>query len=300
MKKALFIYFMLLGVTLLSCKKDNHTKTNPTGKFYPVSFSLSGFTSTIDPINQNSKIKVNTVDPSASTVVKLIYKLFDSNNSVKKTLIINKGAPNFGTITDSLAAGTYTAAFVGLTDTIPADFGDTGLIFNYRTYAYFPETFYSNVHFTVGNTPVQQNSVLKRLNSEVQVIIKDAIPSGVSRINITIIGAYQACTYLDGKSTGSNTGGESSTPITNANVGTTNFPLSPVTRLFNNTSTVNILIDAISPNGTDVAFKTINNVTLQPNVRTILTGNVFSNDGSTGGFAVTFDPNYSGNLSQSF
>jgi len=300
MKKALFICFTLIGVALLSCKKD-HTKTNPTGKLYPVSFNLSGFTQTINAANQNNKTKVNTVDPSASNVVKLIYKLYDSNNTLQKTLVFKKGAPSFGTITDNLAAGTYSAVFLGLTDS--TNYVDNITQFYYRNVNGFSETFYNKTNFTVGAAPVQQGVVLKRLNSEILVVIKDAIPSGVANITATVTGAHNTCAYLTAQSSLTLSypiGGTASVVITSANVGTTNLPLGPITNLFNNTSTVTVTIVARAPNGTNIAQKTISNVALQPSIRTILTGNVFSNDGSTGGFAVTFDPNFSGNINQGF
>lgn len=297
MKKALFICFVLMGTALLSCKKD-HNKTNPTGKLYPVSFNLSGFTQTISAANQNNKTKVNAVDPSASNVVKLIYKLYDSNNTLQKTLAFKKGAPNFGTITDNLAAGTYSAVFLGLTDS--TNYLDNVSQFYYRNINGFSETFYNKTNFTVGATPVQQSVVLKRLNSEILVVIKDAIPSGVANITATVTGGHSTCTYLTGASSlGIPTPPVASVTITNPTVGTTNLQLGPVTNLFNNTSMVTVTIVARAPNGTNIAQKTIN-VSLQPSIRTILTGNVFSNDGSPGGFAVSFDSNFAGNLSQGF
>ncbi|MGN8069187.1 hypothetical protein [Mucilaginibacter sp. SG564] len=303
MKRAL-ICFTLISIALLSCKKDHHTQTTePTGKLYPVSFNISSFSQVNVPDNQNSKIKINAVDPSATSIVKLVYKLFDSNNVLKKTVFIKKGAPNFGTFTDSIPAGSYKAVFLGLKDSanyIGTYAGDpTRFSYYYATGIAFPETFYSNASFTVGNAPVQQSIVLQRLNSEVLVIIKDAIPPKTASITIDITGNF-VCSYLDGKSSGSISAGIATVAITSSNIGTTNFQLGPRS-VFNNTTPVTVSITAKAADGTIMVQKTIGNVTLQPNTRTILTGNVFTNSAGTGGLAVTFNPDYNTtDINQSF
>ena len=303
MKKALVCY-IFISIALLSCKKDHHTSTTePTGKLYPVSFNISSFTQVNVPVDQNSKTKVNDVAPSASNLTQIVYTLFDSNNKLKKTVYIPKGAPNFGTFTDSIPSGNYTAVFLGATVALnPNDnhASSTPPTFIYYQVPY-PETFYNKVSFTVGNTPVQQGIVLKRMTSELYVNIKDSIPPNARYLEFHVTGLHNTCNFLDAKSSLVGGGGETyiANTLTSADIGKTNFQMGM--RIFNNTSSVTAWVVAKDVNGSVITQKYIYNITLQANTRTILTGNVFKNSGGTGGITVTFNPNYNTtDITQSF
>jgi hypothetical protein len=302
MKRAI-IYFTLISVALLSCKKDNRTKTNTdiNGKLYPVTFNISNFTQENSPITQSSKTQVNAVAPDASNVLKLMYKLYDASNTLKKTIIIKKGEPAFGTVKDSLAAGNYTAVFVGLTDTL--HFVDKGETFDYYTPPAGPsaggrgfyETFYKKITFTVGSVYLIQSVVLERPSSELLVNIKDAIPAGVGKITVSVTGLHSEYSYFEDKSLIFDARTALLATAVPANkIGTTNFQLGPITNLLNTTGTLTVTIYAEAPNGTNVAQKLVSNVQLQRNTRIILSGNLFSNGADTHGFTVTYNPTYAG------
>jgi hypothetical protein len=298
MKKNL-IYFAILSIALLSCKKENHTKTTESqGNLHPVTFNISNFTQQIGPINETVKTKINAVvPPEQSNIVKLQYKLYDSSNTLKKTVTIYKGEPAFGAIQDSLASGNYTAVFVGATDL--SKFEDDGTTFSYGNNL-FLETFYKKINFVVGNKPLTQDVILQRLTSEVQVVIKDAIPTGITVIDVQVYNLNNMYSYFDDASSDKNispgsilTRGQA-TNIPADKIGTTNFSLDPVGPLLNTISPVTVYVTA--QNGTNViARKTISNITLRRNTRTILTGNLFSNSSDTNGFTLTFNSAYNPN-----
>lgn len=297
MKRAL-ICFALITIALFSCKKDNHTKTNSDNKTYPVTFSISNFNQENNPIDQTSKSKVNAaVTPDQSSVLKLIYKLYDSNNQLKKTVIIKKGAPGFGVVKDSLASGNYTAVFVGLIDTLNFPYYSySELNFTYfnslNDLPTFKETFYKKTSFVVGSDLLQQAVVLGRITSELQIIIKDAIPAGVSQFQIAINGVHVEYSYFDDNSSHP-TRNSYSINVPSSAIGTTNYTVGPIKDLLNTNSPLTVTIAAQNSNGIYFGQKTISNIMLQRNTRTILTGNLFSSDNAGGnGFSVTYNPAY--------
>ncbi|SDP26014.1 hypothetical protein SAMN05428975_0901 [Mucilaginibacter sp. OK268] len=313
MKRAL-ICFTLISIALLSCKKSSHTQTDaPTGKLYPVTFKVSNFTQQNTPIPQDNKTKVNAVVPPAqANIIRLIYRVYDSNNTLKRTIITKKSGPNFGTISDSLATGNYTAVIVGLTDTIQYS-NDATTFFYIPLNLYsgflpeeFKETFYKKTSFTVGNQPLQQSVTIDRLNAELQVVVKDAIPAGVTLISVNVYNTETHYSFFDDASSDTlKTDGtlnyrytDTSVPL--AAVGTTNFAATPVTDLLNTHAGVRVTISAYRNDGKPGTYKTIYNVTIQRNTRTLLTGNLFSNSTGNQSFNVTYNSIYNPDINKGF
>lgn len=292
----------MISIVLLSCKKENHSQTTAQNKLYPVSFSVSGFDQQIDPIDQKNKTKINAaVIPDSSAVKRLIYRVYDSSNILKKTITINKGEPRFGTFKDSLAAGNYTAVFVGVENV--SNFRDDGSKFYYidinSTKTYPTETFYKKVNFVVGNQYLQQNVVLQRINSQLQLIIQDAIPSDIKEIDISITGINMSYSYFDAVSSDTTYQTVSAT-VSSDKIGTKNFSLMSLPNLLNTSSKVTVSITARGLFNATAFRKTINNVTLLPNKLTVLTGNLFTADDNPNGFAINFNTVYNPGIEQSY
>lgn len=303
MKNAL-ICFILISIVLLSCKKDNHNKpTDPQTKLYPVTFTISNFTQQNGPIDQKSKTKINaTVTPDSSTVKRLIYKVYDSNNVLKRTIVVNKGGPGFGTFKDSLATGNYTAVFVGVVNV--TNFTDGGSTFYYidnsngTPITLDPsETFYKKISFAVGTQHLQQNVVLDRLNSQIRIIMTDAMPSYIRSIRLIVNGQNRSYSYLG--DTSSNEGSVNIlTTIPSDKIGTTNYTVQTLPNLLNTNSTVTVQVISYGAENVEATRKTISNITLQRNTLTILSGNVFTN--GTNGFTVTYNSVYNPDINVGF
>jgi len=306
MKKVLFFCFIFISIVWLSCKKDNKAKTDPQGKLHPVSFNITNFKQENRPIDQNIKEKVNAVaTPDSTNILKLVYNIYDASNTLKKSIKIKKGAHDFGTIKDSLASGNYTAVFVGVTDTV--HFTENATSFYYRgtigditTDLPLSETFYKKVSFTVGSTYLQQDIVLQRLNSQMQVVIKDTLPPGVVKITVNINLVDRHYDYFADKSNNPTT--FISVPIFPASdkIGTANFTIGPIKGLIATDHTSIVTIIATSVTSAVIAKKTIPNVQFQRNTITILSGNLFVNDPATGGFVIGYEPYDPNTISQSF
>ena len=303
--KNVLISFTLISIVLLSCKKENHNQTtSPDIKLYPVGFSVSGTNQQIVPIDQKSKTKVNAVVGSDSSAInRLIYRVYDSSNTLKKTITINKGEPRFGSFQDSLAAGSYTAVFVGVIDV--DKFRDNGTSFYYfdstTSDEFSLETFYKKINFVVGSSNIQQNVVLQRINSQLQLIIKDEIPADITRISVYVtkgLGDYYS--YLDAV-VSDETYQYLGASVTSDKIGTTNFTITSAPSLLANGTPATVQITTYGSDGdTPASRKTINNVTLQPNKLTILTGNLFTPDSNPNSFSVSYNTIYNPDITQGY
>jgi hypothetical protein len=299
MKKAL-LYFTLISITLLSCKKDKRDQTKPQGKLYPVTFTVSNFTQEISP-NQSNKIKINdVVSPDQANVQLLIYEVYDQQNNLINSIKQKKGELNFGTIKDNLPPGNYSAAFIGVID---AD----DFVLGQGTFSYpqtnLQDTYYKKLHFTIGDQYVEQNIVLEHLLSQVQAVIKDPIPAGITDIDIAIQKVDQNYNYITDISLSTNSFvAFIQTPVPSAKIGTTNFALQPLVDILKIGSPVTIVLSARNKDNSIVTQKTINNVSLQPNTKTTITGNLFtdSSSGNNSGFSVNFDQPANPDINQSF
>jgi hypothetical protein len=265
-----------------SCKKNNHSGTDPNTKTYNVKFALNGFTQSIESA-PNSKVKVNSVKTNATPVpvtsdyFKVIYYLIGGvDNSISREVKIDSTAVNFGTITDNLPAGTYNVGIIA---------GQAGL--NYPDYpqgifyvqsgisgtAPWKDTFMDKFQLTVSGD-VNQNVTLNRIVAQLQLNIEDAIPAAVKSIVITIKNEYLYYLYPTEQP-------DNPSPVTFTTIipdlakGKTNFKIN---KIMNNTIIPFIVtINCYDANKNSIGSGiTINNVTCQKNTRTILSGKLFS------------------------
>lgn len=290
MKKILTSTILLLSVILFSCKKEHSTNNNTTGKTYAVNFNLEGFTQTTTPITNSSKTQVNAVvAPTINSVYYLVYKLFDSNNTLKKTLKVKYDAPGFGTFKDTLSAGNYTAVFAG----VQQYFVDDNTKFSYNTNSSTINTFYDSftkkVPFTVGSTDLNTPVVLKRSTAQLQVVITDAIPVGVTNFKIEIRNELHDYSYLDDAPSTAFAYNASIYNIFNSSyVGTVNYS-PPLIAICNTVSPTTVVISAQTNTNQIVAKKTIPNITFVKNTRTVLSGNLFTPSADANGFHVQYN-----------
>lgn len=307
--KKIFIYCILLSIIVSACKKDKKLQPESTDSLYPVSFNVSNFNQDIEPITQNNLKTNDIVSPEKAGILKVLYRLYDSNDKLVKTKELKKGNPLFPSIKDSLSVGKYSAVFVGLTDTVNFWSNNDHFIYkldewwvHYTVYAY-RETFYKKINFTIGSTGFQQGITLERLNAEVQVVFKDAIPNGLTSVTISTPDCV-GFNYFDGTPYPDPSNKVPHSVISNipANkIGTTNFATAPLTNINSTGSPINIIIEASFFGGVGNLKKTIQGVQLKRNTRTILTGNVFSgSSSSSSSFNITFQPLNPNDLLQSY
>jgi hypothetical protein len=295
--------FILMGVLLVSCKKDHSNRIMPGSEtLHKVSFSV-GFSIEAGGFVTNGVKKLNTLntvlDPSFTTnpqITTLIYSVYDSNGNGVHVITQNKATdPGFGSYTDNLGSGVYTVVVAA---------GKTGLalrpnsgtasklsVDEIRTPGDVGDILFKKFTLNVSDSDVNQNVALDRITAEMVINITDALPANAASINVASISAYLKYVVV------SASGGTSSLINSYNNVpltahGTKNFQISvffiPVSGSFQ----LHLWCSAnpaSSPGGNVVAEKYIT-ATAMPNKKTILTGKLFGGAGLlTGGFNTTID-----------
>jgi hypothetical protein len=260
-----------------SCKKDK--KVTPTTKLYPISFNLSGFTQTQVPIGKAKTTSLTTQAADTVPVQSLVYMLFKIQPAL--TLIsqqrIEKGAVGFGTFTDNVAPGDYTAVFIG---------GSAALniyAYNYFGYAsgsgffttYWDDTFLTKVPITVTASGINQPVTMKRRTARLDVILKDAIPAGTTKITVSFRDTSQIEALSQYGNAAFVTTNVTTKTINAADIGTTNYTITANT--VNDTKLFDVTISYYGANPAGpLGTKIVKNVLCKTNTKTTLSGNLFT------------------------
>jgi hypothetical protein len=300
--KKIFYFTIILSTVLFSCKKESKKSTQqPT---YNVSFNVSGFSATTMPFQANS---VKGAKSDALTgrylaalntqITNLIYMVYDSNGN--QIHIINQASTqaDFGTIADVLPAGNYVIYFVGyqalqsyFVDILPTSLNFVNTTSGALTQ--FPDCFVDKVSLTVSPSTPAQNITLSRIDAELTVDIKDAIPSNAVTLQAALSKEYLRYNLSAGAiDTTTSNGATISSTIPSASIGTTDYTFSGI--VLNTLHPFNVVLRCLDKNNNVIATKTVSNVTCQINKQTILSGDLFG--GGTSGnsvnssFAVSID-----------
>lgn len=290
---------LILFVLFSACKKDKQQQQSQlTDKGYPVSFSVSGFSSVIVPINNNSKIKLNDVNTPPFKY--LYYKLYKTSATASfHSIVQGVLAPNVGHFNDTIPPGQYTVSIIGanlpLTFTKPTD-----TAFHVGSNVSVPDRdlFFKKYALNVTGNLSPQNITLDRIVAQVEVNIEDAIPVGISSVSLSYKDLYffsiirnaapfySAASPVDGISGVNDILGTVTQTITTSDVGTTNYKI----RGFID-DTVNPVTITIKAGG---ITRVIPNIKFTKNTKTILTGKLFS--GTASSFNISYNPVYSDTL----
>jgi hypothetical protein len=279
MKKAVLLSSIML-LFLFSCKREHSASTTtPHGKKYPVTFNVANFLShqTNFAIKHGANHLADTVDASASGADVLYYFVYDQFGAYAHNFLIMQDSTNanFGIITDSLPAGNYEIAFVA---------GKKGLqINNYGRVASagftyggtkWQDTFWDDFNLTVGTSGVSQNVTLKRVVGKLEIDLTDAIPANADSLKINVNPETNSMWVNAGFSMGPPSGVVNySEKIPASAIGTTNFTMD---RLIGNTEVpFTVTITCTNTSNAIIGTATVDNVSVQANMKTILSGNLF-------------------------
>jgi len=295
MKKFL-IFSMAVVLFATSCSKDKSSQNKPpvnSGKKYAVTFNVSGFTQTLNTNAINKKTLDDVAPGSVASGANVLYYYVQNSAGVFVSQIketpTSAGA-NFGTITDQLPAGTYTVAFLAgqtglktlyLIPDYPTSIGFHGFYFTYNIapgqFAPWQDTFFKKFTLTVTDQPVTQAVSLDRVVGEIQLDIKDAIPDNLKTIKFTF--NYEYSGYRMDVDTAFNT---FQTPrsylvtstIPDSVIGKTDYKINTI---IGNTSTpIDVTITCLDAANNTLSVTTVPSVRCQKNLRTVLSGSLFS------------------------
>ena len=285
------VLFCAICVVLFSCKKDNKKDLTT---LYPITFNINGFSQSYIPIGVG-KLKTAAVADTVP-VQNLYYSLY--NNSIG-AIVVNsgssiKGDAGFGSFTDSAPPGNYIAVFIG---------GSSSLIFHnlpydaYFTYStsitnhlpgYWGDTFYKRIPVTVTQSGVKLNVILDRVTAKLDLVIKDPIPTGTSKITVAFSDTV-AINSLTGVKMGGLAANGVTKDITTTDVGKTNYLITMNT--IHNSTPFDVTVSYYGANSTGpISSKVIKNVVCKTNTRTTLSGNLFT--AGNGEFSITVNQSW--------
>ncbi|NCD72256.1 hypothetical protein [Mucilaginibacter agri] len=216
--KANFTLLMIFVLALASCKKDNtmvvKNQPDPTVAVtkYPVSFSASAFSSQTSAFGTKAVTAVKQTQALKDVIKVLSYYVtsVDSPGIIIKKVVQKSTDANFGTIRDTLPNGNYRVVFLGSTGSrikvgamsfdyeVPVSqwdlyASDDGSFFRSDSIG---DNFAKVLNLTV-NARTNYDVVMERIVGKAKVVIQDAIPTNVARIDClwqSLPGAYDLFT----------------------------------------------------------------------------------------------------------
>src|SRR3569833_2214424 len=204
MKRSLYI-LMIAPLFLFSCRKERGPVSAIKGssaKKHSVTINVNNFKLTHGLFALRHKSLTlatgDTISNIASYVDQLAYVVLDSAFNPIKMISQDSTSANMGTITDSLAAGTYYICIVA---------GKNGLVVTPSaallggTYDYagkgWQDTFWRQFQLIVGDHDLSRAVTLNRVVGKLEVQLLDNIPANADSLFITVNGDALQKTLLD-------------------------------------------------------------------------------------------------------
>lgn len=271
---------------LFACQKKEDLNPADTSQLTNVTFSVSDFSQSDAPINKSSGSILALGDTLRNHADYLYAYIFSSNGSAAPVYLEQTSASaTFGTISASLTPGPYIAVFVA--SRLPTNFNG---ITRYSSLSMQPgmeDIFITNQYsFTVGAEAKTESVRLTRWTGAVEVNIEDAIPTNASKILIETPDDSSGWVFSAGQYTGAdNTSSFKEFALTSTDKGQVNRKF--LMYIFNQSSGMVFKIKAFDSQNVLIAEKTVNNVSVQRNRKTLLSGKLFS---STTSFSITVNP----------
>lgn len=278
--KKILLFFLVISASFFSCKKDGSGTTNPSQKTLKVNFKVAGFSQQLTDASkqrQVNSIKTDATSNLTSAFSFFHYFAFDAKGVRVSHIDQDSSYADFGNISDNLPAGTYKFLFVG---------GQSGMNMVYNGYSgygsiegyggsYLPwkDTFYQSFDLTVTSGEVNQSVTLKRIFAQLSINLLDKIPANASKITLTASAEYENYFFEVGNS-GTPQPYTATYIVPASAIGTANFKRTIL--LSNTTTPFTATITCYDASGKIIGQAIINNITLQANTQTILSGNLFA------------------------
>ena len=277
MKRKIYIpilaTFALMGVTLIvlmsSCSKENND--SPAGGTASVKVTFNDFTISTEDFPTKSTVA------EYANVKAMTLAFFDAQgNAVYNTTQLradNTSYTTFGEFDLSLPLGSYTMIALGYGSEVPMTV--TSATAATYTADRVRETFVVSQAVNVTSTnPLTLNAELSRVVSKVLVRSTDTRTAGVDSVRVTFAAGGKGVNPQTGLATSNS--GLSNTVAISTGVGAASSTISYLF-LASDQQTMNLTVETIKTNGTVYSTRTVENVPLQRNAITLLTGPLYSN-----------------------
>ncbi len=241
---------------------------------HPVTFKVNDFAITDRVTLANGKTTQATNEPVANVAKKILYRIY-THVGVVSEIDQDRSDADFGIIKDELPTGQYKALIIA--SNAPTIFAAKASSYDYFTATWgvtdqWEDTFANTFDLTVGTTAMSQNITLAREVGALEVNIEDAIPANVAKINITYLQDERARSIYG---FGFNPAGTTrSFTIDQSEVGTKGKKLLMYIGNYR-MATPYVELKAYDSGDKLIAQKSIPNIKVERNQKTILTGKLF-------------------------
>lgn len=310
MKNYVLAIATLLSLAVISCKKDSQPdKGEDARPKYAVQFDFNEFTFTEGGfgdriiVDGDSQLAKDTLKKYANY---LVYLVWDVNGATVRDIRQNSNNPDFGLIRDSLPMGRYTVAVLATKDSVVIT---SGYLEPEKAIFALPgnDAFYKRSIFNVDGN-VNETIGLDRIMAKLQINIQDKMP--YSADNMTIlpqaypgepnipmghVGHYCALELSTGEYAFDRRGYDLvyaayTHPIPEAIRNTTNTWFDYYV-LALKAEKIKVSFTVKDNNDNILGNKTVFDVAIEPNKKTILYGNLFDElEADTSGVGVILDP----------
>lgn len=271
-------FYLILAAILLvaGCKKKNDA-------LVPVRIHVNDFTITQDTLpSKDDPVSVDSYS-GVKAITLAFYKTDDGTEQYKVTQFRNDPSAytTFGDFSLSLPMDSYTMVVLGygLNDGEPAITLTSPTSATFGTYP-ARETFVATQAVNVTNTnAVELSTTLSRVISKVKVHSTDGCTENAAYVRITFSAGGKAFNPTTGLAT-SNTGFVNTLPV-QSSLGTPTNSISYLFLATDEQTTMTVTIDVLDALEASISHKVVENVPLQRNHLTTLTGSLYNASATT-------------------
>lgn len=276
-KMIMYVGLAMLTLTALSCSNNADVTENNSDGYAPVTVSVNDFDLSFETFASRRATPV--ADYSSVKAITLAFYDSDDTEIYKVTQIRsdNTTYTTFGQFSCSLYKGSYTMVVL-------AYGSDNPITLTSKTNATFTnepvrETFlYTQAVNITSTQPVALNATLNRVVARLGLISTDKRPTEAAKLRLTFSGGGEGLNPMTGFST-TNTSFSILVELSSA-VGAT---IGIARHLFLNSDeqTMNVTIEVLDADNETISTRVVNNVLLQRNRYTQMTGALFSSSSSS-------------------
>jgi len=277
MKKTLLLS-AVAAMLLYSCRKEHSASPPEPGKKYRVTFNVTNFRSkqsafAVRHVARNLAAG-DTLTALNSYFDMFHYIVYDDLRNTVRHIIQDSTMAGMGTIVDSLPPGTYRISMVAGKKCLAVR--DT--FFTHNDYGYggnsWEDTFFDSFMITIGTGGITQDVTLHRTVGKLELQILDTMPANADSLVMTVYDDAYSQDLFSGVFMGGPIVDRFAVRIPAAAKGKPNFAMD---RLIGNCSfQFPVTITCKAADNSVIASVAVQNVNTPPNVKTILSGDLFS------------------------
>lgn len=285
-----FAFALMLGtvLTLNSCTSSEEVSTSDDALQVPVTIQVSNFAMTMEDMLSVTRSET-AADYTDVKAITLAFYTSDGTEVIKQTQQRADATTytTFGHFSCSLPIGNYTMVVIGRGQSA----GDVFELISPTAASYnsekVRETFSATQHVTVtSNSPINLNITLSRVVAELKVVSTDGRSADISQIRTTYSAGGKTFSHATGLATTNSGFTVTNTPSTA--VGAT-ISIYSFVFLETDEQTMDITLEALDSNQNALFTKVITDVPLKRNMKTTLSGPIFTAGTSSATFSFFTD-----------